>query len=105
MINSLKYTQSSICLAWGKTVRSQFKVFDNNFISLGYKFLGGTLIVSTASLQRLRANINRLYEQQERNARLGRNLEKWPRRAIGGVNNLISSINFNINPNPSTRMR
>ena len=105
MINSLKYTHSSICLAYEKTVRSQFKVFDNNFLSLGYKILGGILRVSTTSLQRLKANINRLYEQQASKARLGRYLEKWPRRAIGGVNNLISPINFNINPNPSTRMR
>ena len=48
MINSLKYTQSSICFAYAKDVRFQFKVFDNN---------------------------------------------------------LIRPINFNINPNPSTRMR
>ena len=105
MINSLKYTQSSICLAYAKAVRSQFKVFDNNFISLGYKILGGTLRVSTTSLQRLRANINRLYEQQASNARLGRYLEKWLRWAIGVVNTLIRPINFNINPNPSTRMQ
>ena len=105
MINSLKYTQSSIYFAYEKDVRSQFKVFDNNFISLGYKILGDTLRVSTTSLQRLKANINRLYEQQASNASLGRYLEKWLRWAKGGVKNLISPINFNINPNPSTRMR
>ena len=71
MINSLKYTQSSICLAYAKTVRSQFKVFDNNLVRLGYKILGDTLRVSTTNLQRLKANINRLYEQQASNARLG----------------------------------
>ena len=105
MINSLKYIQRSICLDYAKTVRSQFKVFDNNFLSLGYKILGGTLIAFTTSLQRLRANINWLYEQQAINARLGRYLDKWLRWAIGGVKNLISTINFNIKPNPSTRMR
>ena len=105
MINSLKYTQSSICFALEKIVRSQFKVFDNNLISLGYKILGDTLSISTTSLRRLRANINRLYEQQASNARLGRYMEKWLRWAKDGVNNLISPINFNINPNPSTKMR
>jgi hypothetical protein len=75
------------------------------FSFLGYKILGETLRISTTSLQRLRANINRLYEQQASNARLGRYLEKWLRWAKGGVNNLISPINFNINPNPLTRMQ
>ena len=111
MINSLKYTQSSICFAYAKAVRSQY--YDKTYIGslkkgfsfLGNKILGGTLRVSTTSLQRLKANINRLYEQQASKARLGRYLEKWLRWAKGGVNNLISPINFNINPNPSTRMR
>lgn len=111
MINSLKYTQSSICFAYAKAVRSQY--YDKTYIGslkkgfsfLGNKILGGTLRVSTTSLQQLRVNINRLYEQQASNARLGRYLEKWLRFAKGGVKNLISPINFNINPNPSTRMR
>ena len=35
MISSLKYTQSSICLAYAKAVRSLFKVFDNKKKGLG----------------------------------------------------------------------
>jgi RNA-directed DNA polymerase len=75
------------------------------FSFLGYKILGETLSISTTSLRRLRANINRLYEQQASNARLGRYLEKWLSWAKGGVNNFINPIKINITPNPSTRMQ
>ena len=118
IVNKLKYTQNIVCLAVGKIVRSPLRLWlasyktyigsiKKGFSFLGYKILGETLRVSTTSLQRLRANINRLYEQQASNARLGRYLEKWLRWAKGGVNNLISpiNINININPNPSTRMQ
>ena len=111
IINNLKYIKNQVhkivadlrlWLALDKTYIGSIK---KGFSFLGYKILGETLRISTTSLQRLRANINRLYEQQASNARLGRYLEKWLRWAKGGVNNLISPINFNINPNPSTRMQ
>jgi hypothetical protein len=132
IVNNLKYTQNFICFAVGFFAKTRNKlrsivkkvhkivvnlrlwlVPDKTYIGsikkgfsfLGYKILGETLRISTTSLQRLRANINRLYEQQANNSRLGRYLEKWLRWAKGGVNNLISPINSNINPNPSTRMQ
>ena len=54
MINSIKYSQSSICFAYVKAVRSQFKdktyigSLKKGFSFLGYKILGGTLRFTAA---------------------------------------------------------